>query len=450
MSKKPNVVFITSHDTGRHLGCYGIKELRTPNIDAMASDGVLFENLFCTSPVCCPSRGSMMSGLYPQTNGMMGLIFSPFDWGYKPEIKHLSKILRDCGYHTTLFHHQHEVMPGKVGERLSFDEYLVPQDNGISELDIAANAAQYITSYSGDKPFYAQIGFGLTHRNWRTDKGTSPETENGVHVPPYVVDNAASREDLSWFQGAVHHLDKAIGVILDGINASSHAKDTIVIFTVDHGIELPRAKWTLFDAGLEVAFIVRWPGGGVHGGKRASQLLSNVDVTPTILELIGENTPGYMQGISFAMICRDPTQAPPRSEIFAEYVQGAGPEARCVRTKDFKFIRNFSTHRLLEVPVDIVKKTPMIDRKNAAIDESYCPITQMYDLRNDPLETLNLIGNPAYASIELELDKTLWDWLEKVKDPILEGPLQSPAYKKSIADCKNRNRVFPHATIPTE
>lgn len=441
MTRKPNIVFITSHDTGRHFGCYGIKELRTPHLDAMASDGVLFENLFCLSPVCCPSRGSMMSGLYPQTHGMMGLIFSPFDWSYRPEVQHLSKILQDRGYHTALFHHQHEVMPGKVEERLSFDEYLVRQDNGISELDIAAEVARYIAGYDQEKPFYAQIGFGLTHRNWRADKETRPETEQGVHVPPYIVDNEAAREDLSWFQGAVHHLDKAVGVILDALNASASADNTIVVFTVDHGIELPRAKWTLFDAGLEVACIMRWTGGGVRGGKRAPQLLSNVDVTPTLLELIGEAVPAYMEGRSFAQACTDPLHAPGRDAIFAEYVQGLEPEARCIRTRTHKFIRNFSAHRLLEVPVDITKKTALTNRKDARIDESYCPIVQLYDLVNDPLEVTNLAGDPAHAAIEQELDGRLWDWLEEVKDPILDGPLQLPAYKRSMADYRQRCRV---------
>lgn len=436
MKNRPNIVYITSHDTGRHFGCYGIKEVQTPNLDALAEDGVKFEKFFCTSPVCSASRGSMMTGLYPQTNGIMALVHPPCNSNLYPGVKHLSKILQDIGYHTALFHHQHEVMPDKVGERLNFNEYLVKQDKGFSPSDIGRAFSDFISGYDKEKPFYAQIGFGLTHRDWKSDN-TQPDTKKGVYVPPYLKDTEAAREDLAWLQGAVKHLDSSIGIILDAIKTSPLGKNTIVVFTVDHGIEVLRSKWTLYDAGIEVAFIMRWPEGGISGGKAAVQLLSNVDMTPTLLELIGEKVPAYMQGKSFADVCRNPKNGTGRGEIFAEYVQaGNNPEARCIRTEKYKLIRNFSDHRLFKVPVDIKKPEHLVDRTSAKKDESFCPVVELYDIEKDPLETKNLAGNPKYAAVEKGLDKKLWRWLEEVKDPILKSPMQPHAYKSSIADYK--------------
>ena len=433
MSRKPNIVFITSHDTGRHFGCYGIDEVNTPNIDALAGDGALLENFFCTSPVCSPSRGAMYSGLYPQSNGMMGLIHPQCNWTYKPDVKHLSQRLRDRGYRTSLFFQQHEVMPDKVEERLAFDDYLARQDTGISPTDVSNAFADYIDAYDSDAPFYAQIGFGMTHTPWASDN-TRPDAEKGVCVPPHLVNNEAARENLSCLQGAVRHLDSAVGTIVDAVNGSRFADNTIVVYTVDHGIEVPRAKWTLYDPGIAVAFVIRWPGGGITGGRRCPQLLSNVDVTPTLLALIGDDVPATMEGKSFAGVLRDPEHPPVRDAVFAEYVQANQPEARCVRTNRYKFIRNFSNHRLFVTPVDMSNPRKAVDRVDSDRDNAFCPVTQLYDLENDPLEFANLSGDPSYAAVERELNDRLWQWLEEVGDPILEGPLRVPLYSTSIAD----------------
>jgi len=422
---KPNIVFVTTHDTGRHFGCYGVETVHTPNLDRLAAEGVLLESFFCTSPVCSPSRGAMMTGLYPSHNGLMGLAHPPSSWTFNDDVLHLSQILRQGGYHTALFYHQHEVMPDKV-DRLGFDEWFARQEGVHRPADtVAAAFAEFAAGRSGnDRPFFARIGFGETHRRW--DVGdVKPDSSKGVTVPPQLVDNDAARRDAAQLQGAVRKVDDAMGTILDALDANGLVDNTIVVFTVDHGLEFPRSKWFLYDPGIEVAFLIRWRAGDVAGGRRCRRLLSNVDVTPTLLELIDQPAPYALDGLSFAALLRDPAAPATRDAVFAMYLQGqAQPEARCVRTERYKLIRNFSNHRVHIVPVDITD--PRRDLDN-------CPVTQLYDLQADPLEFENLSGDPAHADLERELNDRLWRHFEEAGDPILDSPIKVPIFRASEA-----------------
>jgi arylsulfatase A-like enzyme len=425
MTRKPNIVFITTHDTGRHFGCYGVTTVHTPNIDRLAGEGVLAEKCFCASPVCSPSRAAMMTGLYPQRSGLMGLVHPPFNWTFHAGVLHLSQVLQQRGYHTALFYHQHEVMPGQV-DRLGFDEWFARQEGAHRPADTVAEAFADFAARRGptNRPFYTQIGFGETHRRWDVG-GVESDASKGVTVPPYLVGNEASRRDAAQLQGAVRKVDDAVGIILRALDAHGLADNTIVVFTVDHGLEFPRAKWHLYDPGIEVAFLIRWPGGDVRGGRRIAHLVSNVDVTPTLLELIGEAPPYSLDGTAFTSLLRDPAGPPTRDAVFAMYVQGGNyPEARCVRTAAHKFIRNFSNVRMWKTPVDI---------GNPAHEPDDCPVTQLYDLRRDPGEFENLSGRPETADMERGLDDRLWRWLVDVGDPILEGPIKTSIYRQSEA-----------------
>lgn len=425
MSHRPNIVFITTHDTGRHFGSYGVATVHTPNLDRLSAEGVQLDQFFCTSPVCSPSRGAMMTGLWPQRNGLMGLSHAPSCWTFNDDVQHLSHILRDRGYRTALFYHQHEVMPWDI-DRLAFDEWRARQEGAHRPADTVAEAfaAFAANRKPDDEPFFAQIGFGETHRRW--DVGdVGPDASKGVTVPPWLVDNEAAREDAAQLQGAVRKVDDAVGIVLKALDDSGLADETIVVFTVDHGLEFPRAKWHLYDPGIEVAFIIRWPGGDVRGGRHCSQLLSNVDVTPTLLELIGADPPYPLDGLSFANLLRDPSGPPTRDAVFALYLMaGNYPEARCVRTSRYKLIRNFSNCREWKVPVDITAPTYVPDT---------CPAAQLYDLEADPLEFENLAGRPELETVEAELSDRLWRWLEEAGDPILEGPIKVKIYRESQA-----------------
>ncbi len=393
MADKPNIIFITSHDTGRHFGCYGVDTVHTPAVDGLAADGCLFTNYFATASVCAPSRGAMMTGRYPQSNGLMEMPLSaitegplfPWDWAYNEGERHLSHILQDAGYHTALIGFQHEAFQS---ETLGFGAHhaeMVPWSVRHPASVVADAVVDFLherTRCAG--PFYAQVGFFETHRPFDFG-GTEPDDRQGVHVPPYLEGNAYNTAELAGFQGAVKRLDEAVGVIVDALQETGLESDTIVVFTVDHGIPFPRAKKSLYDAGIEVALVLRWPGGGIEGGQVCDWLLSNVDMVPALLELAGLSVPDTVEGASFADVFGNAAATPTRDEVFGLFLPDA---MRCVRTRQHKLIRNFAFRRTLQVPVDA--SDPKSTREK-------CPAVQLFDLADDPLELCNVAERPQYA-----------------------------------------------------
>ncbi len=426
--KRPNILIITTHDTGRHFGCYGIEQLNTPNIDTLAAEGVRLSNTFAMAPICCPSRATMMTGRYPQSHGLMDLCFSPFDWAMNPDEQHLSHILRDAGYFTRLFGIQHEVH-NKDLSRLGF-EVLPPPGAGAASWGMTPcdRVAEEVATFlgerrEGERPFYAQIGFFETHSPF-TWGGAEPDESRGVFIPPYLVPSEPLRRMVCEFQGNIKKMDAAVGVILASLSRCGLDQNTIVIMTTDHGIEYPRAKWTLYDPGLEIALIARWPGGGVCGGRACDRLQSNLDFLPTILDLAGIAIPERVQGHSYAGALTGTSDPPRREVIFALYAKGC--QGRCVRSNDFKLIRNFELEKWYNKPVDLTNPA----------DYWVSPPLELYDLRADPLEFNNLAAAPAHADLRNDLELRLLRWLEEVSDPILRGPLRTPFYERAIREMR--------------
>jgi N-sulfoglucosamine sulfohydrolase len=421
---RPNILQITTHDSGRHVGCYGHPTLRTPNIDVLAADGVRLTNYFAVCPICCASRATMLTGRYPQSHGLMDLCFSPFDWALGPDEQHITHVLAQAGYRNLLFGIQHEVDHRDIG-RLAFDKTYPCVADGRTRTapDIAADVTAFLESpeAGGDRPFYAQIGFFETHTPFDFG-GCEPDSANGVVVPPYLVEDETTRAMMAGYQGAVRRADEAVGRIVEALDRNGLAEDTILVFTTDHGIELPRAKWFCYDPGIAIACIFRWPGGRLAGGRPCEQLLSNVDYLPTVLDLAGVAVPDRVQGRSFAGALRDDSASPVRQAVYAMYHK---TQSRCVRTERHKFIRHFDAATDFgSVPVrfaDVLSKRPI--RR-----------TELYDLSVDPNEFENLINRPAVADVQRRLDAMLWKWMASVGDPLLSGPVATPSYQAAMGE----------------
>lgn len=413
---KPNILVIITHDTGRHFGCYGVPTVHTPAIDQLAAEGVLCANCFAAVPICCASRASMMTGRYPQSHGLLDLFFPPFGYEMHDGERHLSQLLREAGYQTHLFGIQHET--GNVG-RLGFDHVTAPK---LPTADVVARHVAEFLRRAPARPFYAQVGFYETHSPFDFG-GAQPDASRGVHVPPHLKPTPPAIELMAGIQGAIRQMDRAVAVIREALDGSGLADDTILVFTVDHGLEVPRAKWTLYDPGIEVALVARWPAGGVAGGRRCDWLLSNVDFAPTMLDLAGLSAPGNMQGRSFAAGLRDAHSLPIREKIFSLYEK---TDSRCVRTRHHKLIRNARPFGAgySSLPVDVAD--PSRNRATAPVE--------LYDLTSDPLEFRNVAEQPEYAAVRRDLSERLWRWLESVDDYILRGPPETPYYRQAFAD----------------
>ncbi len=430
----PNIVVITTHDSGRHFGCYGVPTVNTPHIDRLAAEGVRFDGMLAASPICSPSRGALLSGCYPLANGLVGLAGGSWNWEMHDARRHLSHRLRDAGYTTAMFGLQHETVRL---ERMGFDDRSEHGATGpggrprpASEVADAA-AAFFRERGRGGKPFYAQVGFHETHTPYAF-AGCLPDDERGAWTPPYARchgwpawasvlrrfggDRAFARRHLAELQGSLREADRGVGRVLDGLREAGLEENTLVLFNTDHGPELPGAKWTLYEAGLGVAFILRWPAGGVAGGRACGWQLCNVDFVPTLFELIGLPAPTDVQGVSFARACREAVgRAPsPRPVAFANWVDGLNFSAR---TDRFKLIRNL-------VPVDSTGRA--------------CDPHELYDLERDPLELVNVAAEPCYAGDFEAMRNHLDGWLRDLGDPQTDGPVEGADHGAMLTDYRRR------------
>lgn len=432
MSEKPNIIMMTCHDLGQHLGCYGVDTVRSDAIDELADEGCRVASYFATSPTCSPSRGCMLTGRYPQTNGLLGLTHGPWWWRLNPGERHLAAILADSGYETTLIGFQHVTRGGDGPTTLGYGTYL---PGGDYAEDKAAEAERYLKERDADGgPLFLKIGFEEVHRPFDKDP-VQPDRSRGITVPGYLKDTQVMRDDLAWFQGIIRYMDRAVGRVLDAVRDTGMAKNSIVIFTSDHGIPYIGAKWTLFDPGISIPLIVRWPAGGVTGGRVVSRMMSNVDFVPTLLELAGLPVPDNVQGLSGASLLKGESEEPIREAVFAEHQAHALRDntSRCIRTERYKLIRNFDPGRTILKPID-VKPQAVADHVERPRRNGTRPFGQLFDLQQDPWEERDLSGDPQHADVSRELSDALWRWMEEVEDPILQGPIRTPYYERAMED----------------
>jgi arylsulfatase A-like enzyme len=418
--QRPNILFVILHDLGTHLGCYGNPSLRTTNIDQLAAEGVRLENYFCTTPLCSPSRASILTGRHPHQNGMNGLVHRGFS--LKPSEQCLPKLLGEAGYRTLLFGFQHEARdPSRLGYQWVSDRQL---PNGCATVTpMVLEFLRQEGRSSRRQPFFAMVGFQEVHRPFKGDRYT-PDDPAAVHVPPYLPDTPEVREDLADFHGLIHAVDACVGAMTEELSASGLAENTWVIFTTDHGIAFPRAKSTLYDPGVRTACLMRWPA-GLEGGRTFSQLLSNIDLLPTILRAIGASAPETVAGRSFFPLLAD-EEYQQRDCVFLEksYHDIYDP-IRAIRTERHKYIRNYEERPWLPLPSDIARSPSARTLRPEANDRR--PAEELYDLKSDPLEATNLIGEPQLQDTLTDLRARMERWQRDTDDPILKGPIPLPA-----------------------
>lgn len=437
---KPNLIIVLPHDLGQYLHCYGVKTVRTPNLDQFAADGVRFARSFCTAPGCSPSRASLFTGRYPHNNGVMGLAHGNFAWDLNPGEKHLAQFLKEAGYATVAFGVVHETHSG--AKRLGYDKHSNIK-NG-EELTTAA-IAELKQLATGPRPFFLYAGYVEPHR-LPYPKGPDqppdghgfpgphlkPDNALGVEVPGYLRDTQGTREELAGLQGAVRYIDEQFGRWREAIKELGLEKNTLVIFTTDHGVAMPRAKCSLYEPGLEVALIVRHAGRkGWHGGVVRNEMISNIDVLPTILELVGISVPANVQGRSFAPLL-DGKPYKPNDAIFGEqtYHDYYDPQ-RSIRTETHKLIANFSTAPAFQDPSQ--QWRPRSDPRTPEYPaRTFHPHIELYDLTKDRWEQTDLANSPEAAAIRRELARRLYDHMVKTDDPLLRGAVTSPQHERTI------------------
>lgn len=413
---RPNILEIICHDLGRELPCYGRKAVEAPNLDRLAATGVVFTGHYASSTPCSPARGCLMTGRYAHESGLVGLAHK--GWNYNEGERTLAHELADAGYRTLLFGYQHERKddPAAIGYREAWTD-------SRDAHEVAGRAEAFFRNEAARAaPFYLNCGFFEVHWAW-DDPKYEPADPKAVEVPGYMPDAEPVRAGLARFYGSIQYMDAAVGRILDALEASPVAPDTLVVFTTDHGIAFPRAKGTLYDPGVGTAMIARLPGGAA--GARVSALVESIDLAPTLLELAGAAVPARMRGASFLPALRGEAFGG-KDAVFLEknYHDWYDP-IRAVRTRTHKLVRSFR-EGVVRVPLstDIARSRAARALRPDALAPR--PPEEIYDLESDPAEETNRVNDPTLGDVRDELRGRLGRWMRQTSDFLLTGEAPPP------------------------
>ena len=424
-SDQPNIFMIFSDDaTVWDFGCYGNKTVRTPRIDQLAREGLVFDNMFTPTPMCGPSRMAMMTGLYPFRNGAHP------NWSeVKPDTKSIAHYMASLGYRVILLGKKHIKPP----ESFPFEHY----DDDLGLLGPGPDLKRILAD-PGDKPlcvimckFHAH--FGWFHNNHHYDP-------TKVDMPPYLVDTVETRKLRANYYSYIEDMDIAVGRVLDLLKHSGMEENTLFLWTCDHGTYWPHERQNVYDAALKVPCIARWPG-KIKSGTRTDALINYVDMVPTFIDLAGGDQQTVvskcgsqpLDGKSFLPILSGQARDH-HSQVYGCVTWGVmeAYPMRTVRTKTHRYIWNIDSHFkypsmwALDKPGNEMMnevwrsweqkaKTDVFaaERVNA---ELYRPEEELYDLRSDPYELNNIADDPAQQEVLVSLRNKLKQWMMQQGD----------------------------------
>jgi len=410
--EKPNIIWLMAEDMSLDLECYGMKAVKTPNLNKMADAGVRFNNCFVTNPICSPSRSSMMVGTHQLTinaqnhrsNRDVPLIevFKPFTYW-----------LRNAGYTCILGNHGVMGLGRKVDVNFKYNDLGIW--DGKSQFGLFD---KYDNFEKKDQPFFAQIQLLASHRGdwWNAVRAKSAHPVNpaNVELPAFIADDPVTRLDWAKYLDQIEYLDNEVGMIFQELKEKGMADNTVVIFIGDNGRCNIRGKGYLYDSGLRIPLIVYYPK-GLKGGVVRRDVVSSMDITATILNFAGVSIPEKMDGKPIF----DPN-------FKREYVYAARDlwdeiqeKIRALTSAEWKYIRNdkpelpYDAHQAyLEFyrPALHVMRRLNAEGKLSEAQKLFFqptkPAEELYDLKNDPQELNNLAGNSEFSSLLVKMRKT--------------------------------------------
>jgi N-sulfoglucosamine sulfohydrolase len=419
----PNFILITADDLGwKDLGSYGNRQIQTPFLDQLANEGVRFTNAFVVSSSCAPSRASLITGQYPHTNGVTALTHIKKRKSLRPFCQTLPALLRTAGYNTALIGkwHPSPYLPTSFygyNQRLSG---LFPKDWKI----LTADKINTFIRQNQHNRFYIEVNFMQNHRDAYGEFSFVPDfpyDPQKVHVPEYwtLPDWPEIRLEVAKYFSQTAQMDFIIGQVLQELERLNLARNTLVVFLSDNGAPFPGNKMTLYDRGVGTPLMMRWQD-KIPGGQVNEMLLNSIDIMPTLLETARISVPADVQGASFLKQMTAESDEQLRQEIFMEMTDHVHYlPTRAIRTHRWKYIRNYSdialgldqnnhmewAHRLCQLP-----NQPW---KNPRVPE------EIYDLRQDRNEQVNLAGKDSHLSILKRLRSRLEAHMKRTQDPFL-------------------------------
>jgi N-sulfoglucosamine sulfohydrolase len=455
-AKKPNILWLSCEDISPNLGCYSDPFAKTPNLDRMASEGILYKNAFTTAPVCAPNRSSIITGVYQTTLGThhMRSGGEGTERSIKPvlpkSIKCFPEYLRQAGYYCS----------NNYKEDYQFN---APR----TTWDESSKNAHWKNRPNKNTPFFAVFNYTATHEgSVRFDDESHAEVtkrlllsqrqdpEKLKTLPPYYPDTNVTRKQWAKYYELITAMDYWIADSLQELKEAGEIENTIIFFWSDHGAGITRAKRWLYDSGTHIPLIVKIPkkyldSGVSKPGTVTDQLVSSVDFAPTVLNLLGLKIPEYVQGQPF-LGKNVPAER--------EYVFGARDRMderydaiRMLRNKKYKYIKNYEPDREYYQYMNTAEKDPILmelrrlDKKGklksttAQFMKDHKPVEELYDIERDPHEVRNLTDIPEYKAILKQMRKKHREWLLETKDL---GLIPEPEMVRLEKEYGNRYKII--------
>ena len=431
---RPNIILIIADDMNwDDCGAYGHPNIRTPNIDRLAANGIKFTNAFLTTSSCSPSRASLITGLYPHQTDAEQL-----HWPIPADKITFVEKLRDAGYWTAQAGKWH--MGNAMMDRFDFlaseRAFIESAKDGITpdlpdDDDSGGHLWKHTLNYRpDDKPFFLWFAAIDPHRPYREKIISRPHGPDDVIIPPYMPDTPGVRKDFALYYDEVSRLDDYVGQIMDELEIQGIIENTVVLFISDNGRPFPRDKTTMYDGGIKTPFILHWPE-VVRSGIVSSSLVSAVDIAPTFLKLAGIDAEDNLVGNDFSRILTEPEKEI-REYIFAQaHWHDVERMYRSIRDKRYKYIRNFYPDLPNTPPADALTsmtfKSILDLKEKGELNEfqmnvfiSPTPEEELYDLDNDPFELNNLVEDQDYANVLERMRNVLTEFMESTGDRIPE------------------------------
>ena len=445
---KPNILWLVAEDLGPYLPSFGDSTIITPNLDRLANEGVRYSNVFSVSGVCSPSRSAIVTGMYPTSIGahhMRTLSQQPaakekglinYEVVPPPNVKMVSQILRENGYYCT----------NNKKEDYQFYKSVLAWD----ESSIFA----HWRNRPKDSKFFSVFNFGVTHESnlwdpwyrqfdldpfppdrnvgkwWEQFSGIEKPlyvSENiDLNIPPYLPENSTVRKDMLRMYSNIVEMDKKVGLIIDQLEEDGLLEKTIIVFYTDHGGPLPRQKRLLYDSGIKVPMIIRYPN-KVRAGEVDKRMISFVDFAPTLLSLVEIEPPDYYHGSPFEGIFKSKNERKyihAAADRFDEYYD----QIRAVRDKRYKYLRNYKPDKPYYLPLEYRQKMNTMQEllhleKEGELNESQLqwfrkskPEEELFDTFNDPHELRNLANDTSLKEKLNELKNECDKWIHNTDD----------------------------------
>ena len=458
-SQPRNVVLVVADDHGQDTGAYGNPVIQTPNLDALAAEGIRFTDAFATTASCSASRSVILTGLQNHRTGQFGHQHDFHHFQSYDNLRSLPVLLSESGYRTAIVGTFH-VAPREV---YAFDEFLP----GHSRSSVAmADSARDFVMADRDQPFFLYFATSDPHRGsgFAEDLPHAPDRfgnrlegypgidpvvydPDDVIVPPYLPDTPIARAELAQYYQSISRVDQGVGRLTALLKEAGVYDETLIIYISDHGIAFPGAKTTVYEPGLRVPLIVRHP--DTDGGQVNEALVSLVDITPTILDFANVAPPTYSQHIDLPALREQlPAQQGLHGRSFLPVLGQSNPSGwdevyashtfheiqmyypmRAVRDRKFKLIWNVAyqlpypfASDLWESPTwqDVYRQGPMaVFGARTVQDYIQRPEFELYDMEMDPHETHNLADDPQFADVLKAYQERLREFQRRTSDPWL-------------------------------